>query len=229
MIFSRLIRAYKKQRFYRAFFPADNLLVFDIGAHQGKKTELFLKSGCKVIAIEPQKSCLPDLKNLSSKYPSLLIEHCAVSDIVGTSELFIGAHTETSTISNAFRSVYEKLGTAHYLRTENVQTTTLSLLIEKYGIPYFLKIDAEGHEEKILQDLKSPVPVIEFEYLKPFRASTVQSILLINALSNYEFNFCVNENPYFHFSKWETAEEFVKRMYKLPENILHGNIYARSL
>jgi len=42
--------------------------------------------------------------------------------------------------------------------------TTLDLLIDRFGVPAFCKIDDEGLELEVLRGLSHPVPALSFEY-----------------------------------------------------------------
>ncbi|MGZ5486530.1 MAG: FkbM family methyltransferase, partial [Nitrososphaeraceae archaeon] len=54
----------KLLRFYSRFIKKDDLC-FDIGANFGRRTEIFLKLGARVVAVEPQDTCM---KELQKKY-----------------------------------------------------------------------------------------------------------------------------------------------------------------
>lgn len=225
----KIWRNNRRRSFYRSFFPEKNLLVFDIGAHTGNKSRLFLELGCKVVAIEPQKNCMAELKKLKEKYPFLIIENCAVGKQEEQADFFTGVNSETSTLSNDFKTHYEKLGTAKYISSEKVPVTTLKKLFQKHGVPYYLKIDAEGFDEQIISTLDVPVEALEFEYLQPFKANCLNCVDKILSLDHYEFNFCRNEHPSFYFSRWQGGDEFKNALQALPNSVLHGNIFARQL
>ena len=50
-------------------------------------------------------------------------------------------------------------------REVEIETTTLDLLIERFGAPAFIKIDVEGAEPSVLAGLSRPVRALSFEYL----------------------------------------------------------------
>ena len=43
-----------------------------------------------------------------------------------------------------------------FSRSVSVETTTLEQLIKSYGMPFFIKIDVEGHELSVLRGLQTP-------------------------------------------------------------------------
>ena len=45
-----------------------------------------------------------------------------------------------------------------------VPVTTLDALIERHGVPSFVKVDAEGFEEEVLQGLSRSIKALSFEF-----------------------------------------------------------------
>jgi transposase len=60
-----------------------------------------------------------------------------------------------------------------------VETTTLDKLIAEHGLPFFIKIDVEGHEPSVLRGLHSAVPYLSFEVNLPEFASEGQECVEI--------------------------------------------------
>ncbi len=58
-------RQFKKKRFYSELIKKNDLC-FDIGANIGSKSKLFIKTGAKVIAFEPQSSCFEVLTRINN-------------------------------------------------------------------------------------------------------------------------------------------------------------------
>ena len=57
----RVRRDREMLRFYSRFIHKGDLC-FDVGAHMGNRTEIFLKLGANVIAVEPQEDCINQLR-----------------------------------------------------------------------------------------------------------------------------------------------------------------------
>jgi FkbM family methyltransferase len=73
---------YRRLTFYRQFVnPGD--LVYDVGASVGHFAKVFLRAGCNVVAIEPQRICAATLRRVFGKKIAVL--ECAVSDHRGNS------------------------------------------------------------------------------------------------------------------------------------------------
>jgi len=94
------------------------------------------------------------------------IESVALGDKEGESVMWQSSSHDISSMSRRF---IETIGQGAF-RDQSwnkeimVATTTLDQLIARHGLPAFLKIDVEGFELHVLQDLSQPVPFISFEY-----------------------------------------------------------------
>ena len=67
----------RRTAFYKQFLgPGD--LCFDVGAHVGERTALFLRTGASVVAIEPLAGCLEKLRSRFSDEPRVILVDQAV-------------------------------------------------------------------------------------------------------------------------------------------------------
>ncbi|PZR21477.1 MAG: hypothetical protein DI538_29620 [Azospira oryzae] len=151
-------------------------MIFDIGAYDGHKTAAFLRCSEKVVSVEPDPHNLAILKARFRNLPGRVqIEPSAVSNDIGQTELFVHhPGSAFNTIQPAWRMILEADPGRRWSetirfseQTITVPTTTLPELVRKYGKPDFVKIDAEGSEWTILQQLKEPLRFISFECLLP--------------------------------------------------------------
>src|SRR6202042_3395213 len=90
-----------------------------------------------------------------------------------------------------------------------VQTTTLQELIAKYGVPFFVKIDVEGHELNALRGLQWPVPYLSFELNLPeFRSEGEECIGVLKGLEPIgRFNYTSDCTRGLALEKWVMADE----------------------
>jgi FkbM family methyltransferase len=171
-------------------------LIFDIGANQGAKTDVFLRLGAHVIAIEPDHACSRNLEERFLKFrirprPVTIVES-AVSNGTGTARmLFDGPGSAVNTMSSKWaESLKRNRATfAHshcgleFKQTRLVETTTIDELIARHGTPFFVKIDVEGHELSVLRGLHRPVPYLSFEINLPdFRPEGLECIRVLAEL-----------------------------------------------
>ncbi|TQI71536.1 FkbM family methyltransferase [Gramella sp. Hel_I_59] len=170
-----------------------NHLIFDVGANMGRKSFFFSKISKKVIAFEPSQRLF---NFLSKRFAGSNVEvlQYALSSEPGLKNFFI---TETNQAYNSLSEKHIKTTASNSgvangeITTAKVETRTLDYFIENYGIPKYIKIDVEGHEEEVIQGLKMPVPIISFEANLPdFYDETIRILSYLNEISsgNYVCN-----------------------------------------
>ena len=125
-------------------------LVFEIGSNIGQYTlnlSEHLGAGGQLIAIEP------DHDNFSLLALNCEINHChnvtLVCKAVSNTEGVVRFFKDTVTGGRTGSLVEKYTGVSYKGHWEEVQTTTYNQLIATYGIPHFVKVDAEGAEEFI--------------------------------------------------------------------------------
>jgi FkbM family methyltransferase len=177
-----------------------DLLFFDVGANEGQITNLFLNFDSKVVSVEPDYICQKILKaRFSSNKRFTLIEK-GLSNHEGRAVMHI--HKDGSAINTLSEKWKDTLEGGKYStnynyseKKENIDLTTLSNLINLYGVPQLIKIDVEGHEYEVIQNLKCVVPVVVFEANMPeFLEETIACIKHLDNLDkgmmfNYSYNF----------------------------------------
>lgn len=159
--------------FYKSFLT-NGSLIFDIGAYDGHKTAAFLELADKVV------SCEPDLKNyvlLKVKFRNqkkVFLENIAVAEINSTKEMFIHhPGSAFNTLNPKFKKILETQGIKRwkenivFKKKKFIQACTLDTLIEKYGVPYYIKIDAEGNELQIIKGLSKRISFVSLEFILP--------------------------------------------------------------
>ncbi len=208
-------------------FVKPSSLVFDVGAHTGTKTDLYLKLNAHVICIEPQQSCLNLLKNKYQFNPNVQIVDRGLADKIGEMELYIcSAATTISTFSDEWQ----------HGRFENdfqwdkkiiVPVTTLDELIKIFGIPYFCKIDVEGFEHQVLRGLSQAIPYISFEYTKELFKNSKTCLEYLSKLGYVSFNYTIGETLRFVHPEWISPEQLIQEIECHDDCLLWGDIYAR--
>ncbi len=166
-------------KFYRQLLSGchPGSLIFDIGASHGFKTDIFLRLGAKVVAVEPDELNKEILKQKFLKYrltkKPVVVVGKAVSDSQTVETIWIDA--PGSAKNSLSRKWVETLRrdkvrfgeSLNFSRRRQVETVTLEQLISAYGVPFFIKIDVEGYEVNVLRGLHRPVPFVSFELNLP--------------------------------------------------------------
>lgn len=167
-------RQRKEVDFYRSFLSSCDL-IFDIGANDGHKAAAFLKLADKVVCCEPDNLNFKILQvRFRRRKKRVFIEEKALSSTPGLVEFYIHhPGSAFNTLSRKWKNLLEadnkkkwneKISFSDVVKTES---TTLDMLINKYGVPDFIKIDVEGSEPLVLKGLTRPVACLSFETLLP--------------------------------------------------------------
>lgn len=198
-------------------------LILDIGANVGAKTDVFLRLGARVVAVEPDDACSRRLEERFLEFrisprPVTIVTR-AVSNRVGTEEMFIdGPGSAVNTMSpkwaeslkkNKASFVYGNCG-LEFKQTKLVETTTIDQLIAQHGVPFFVKIDVEGHELSALRGLHRPVPYLSFEVNLPeFRPEGLQCVRMLAELAHAgRFNYVSDVAHGLKLNEWVPADDF---------------------
>ena len=192
------------QRIYNSLLLPGSL-AFDIGANHGQTTEKLLRSGSRVIAVEPGVESVEVLKMKFMHNPSVTVVNRGVSD---KDEFLPFYFNETQNRSSSFIEKWNQGGKSKY----SVRTTTLDKLIEKYGMPQFIKIDVEGFELRVLKGLTQRVPSLSFSYHGRTWDETLDGITLVNKLGKTKYNFNSFIRHGLHLQKWVDSEELIPKI-----------------
>jgi FkbM family methyltransferase len=211
-------------------------LVFDVGANAGIYSKVFLDLGAKVFAIEPQKNCVRYLNQAFKGNKHIIIIEKALGEEKGKGKLLISPTNDGhSTMSRQWLVAAKKSGRfadesyCVFNEPVDIPITTADSLIEKYGIPSFIKIDVEGFEYDVLKGLTKPVEAMSFEFHPEFLDETKKCILYLNGLGNYNFNFSLGDSFKLELPNYIIGEELFNKILSLPDKSVHGDIYCKLI
>lgn len=197
---------YKETAFYRNLlkgFQAGDL-IFDVGANQGYKTGIFFRLGARVVAVEPddlnQRVLQQKFLTYRVKNKPLVIVPKAVSDSKSVVTMWIdepgsAKNTLSQKWAETLREDQGRFGeTLKFAQSKKIETVTIEDLISEYGLPFFLKIDVEGHEPSIIRGMRQPIPYLSFEVNLPeFRAEGLDCVRTLGQLcAEGKFNYSVD-------------------------------------
>ena len=219
----------------KAFFGrvcGPGALVFDVGANLGQRTEVFLRLGARVLAIEPERRCYEYVQKRFQRFDQLTALNVAVSDRPGQLRLFVNPQTpEISSLDVAWLTNGPNRKKAGVFEEQLVNVVTLSDLIERYGRPDYVKIDVEGFETHVLRGLTVPVRHLSFEFHTDNVGGLIECCGLLLNLAPYAFNYTLANSCVLALSSWVSGGALAEAIRSLPLTRAgapqSGDVFAR--
>jgi len=229
-LYERRSARIKNKAFYKNLLPA-NQLCFDVGGNVGGRTKAFLETGAQVVCIEPQSIFYKYLQKQFENNNKVNLENLAIGAKKDILELQISSlYPTVSTLADK-RWIKEVInGTkvnVEYDKTEQVEVETLDYLINKYGLPYFCKIDVEGFEYQVLQGLSQKIALLSFEFFNYDMKNTNLCLNRLSELGYTQFNWSIGEKQKFEIPVWGSVDDLLKDIEAKNSNRYSGDIYAK--
>ena len=130
-------------------------LIFDVGCHQGEDTAYYLARGFRVVAVE----CAPvQIKIIRSRFE----EELADGRLTLIERAIAAKNGPLTFYDNPSKSVWGTADPAWAQRNRNLGTKVEEITVEgiraeelfqKYGIPFYLKVDIEGFDWMVFRAL----------------------------------------------------------------------------
>jgi FkbM family methyltransferase len=223
------LRARRLRRFYSQFVTPGSLC-FDVGAHAGNRVRCWLQLKARVVAVEPQPDFVRLLRFLYGRNRNVEIVAAALGRTRGRGTLLVSERTPTVTTLSA-DWIDEVRADPRFARVSwtparPVEIQTLQSLIDRHGLPRFVKIDVEGFEAEVLAGLEVAVPFLSFEYLPAARATALACIDRLEQLGVYRYNHSSGESHRLALDRWIDADAARDFIATLPPDAPSGDLYA---
>ncbi len=178
----------------------DARLVFDLGMNEGQDTAYYLHAGCRVVAVEANKSLAAanSTKFASAiKQGRLQILNVGIGEQEGVLDFWIC--DDKSEWSSFDRAMAATNGSRHHC--EKVEVWTYDRLSRQFGVPDYLKIDIEGKEHACLDRIGPDLP--DFISLEAYSEADLEKL---RALGFRQFK-CISQYYYLSLEDQEQPEE----------------------
>jgi FkbM family methyltransferase len=127
-------------------------LIFDIGMHEGKDSWFYLEKGFRVVGVEANPRLVEFSRNHFSwwiQQNKLTIENIGIAD--RDSEMMFYINKQIDEWSSFDYGLATRENTA--IEKLKINAKNINYLIDKYGMPYYMKIDIEGFDEFVVRGL----------------------------------------------------------------------------
>ena len=158
--FSNFIKYKIKNPYLGAFKKLENYnlnansKVIDLGAHQGKISEYFLKKGCEVYAFEPNPYIFNDLCKLKLKHEKLNCYNLGVNSKSGKFDYhFKKENSDKVKLNSEGNSLIADKKNVSKKDSIKVNCINFEHIISITGKVNLVKVDIEGSEYEIFKDL----------------------------------------------------------------------------
>lgn len=128
-------------------------VIYDLGANNGDDIPYYLLKGDLVVAVEASPALAAELRQRFAAEIAagrVRIENCALTVDPAVTEVPFYLHRANHLLSQLPRPAPERLG--EFDETV-LPAATFTALAARHGDPFYVKIDLEGYDDLILQDL----------------------------------------------------------------------------
>lgn len=231
-IFNRKKLAYRrKMRHFYGKFIHQGDIVFDIGGNMGLYSEVFSELGAKVVAVEPNPRCCQNL-NLLARTREVHVLNRAAGAAPGKAILHVCEDPGLSTLSSQWLEIAQGSPLhrdSKWLGTLEVEVITLDELASRFGVPSFVKIDVEGHDDQVLRGMSFQPTALSFEFNHEMPQVARRCFDAPALARKYLFNYVRGMEMELAFNGWMEADELYQKLEATAGEREFGDVLARRI
>ena len=207
----------KFKTFYSNFIGNSDFAI-TIGDSNGNISEILLQLGALVLVVEPLPENFVYAEKKLRNYSQTILLH---EDI--------GAFNAQFTYNEAYEKNILPYSSNLTVGADQsvVKIRTVDELIREYGLPAFIKINANGFENEVLKGLTTPILLISVSFYSYLHSKTTENVRRLMSIGNYEFNWILNEEAKFQSKEWLSPKELNASMSDFVGTRFSGEIFAR--
>jgi FkbM family methyltransferase len=224
-----------ERNFYASIIPQGPGSIIDVGANAGAKTEIFRHFAERVVAIEPDITSAETLRRRFKWRYGVTVRQCAITSASGAILFY---QFEPGSAFNTADSEWVNSMTdgSNHMRLSlpqprevRVPAHTIAEIEAEFGPIKYLKVDAEGHEEKVISTLNQSISLISLEFNFPqMYGALAGCVRRIETLGTYRFNAVISEPPVkFEFTRWLSGMEIIAAIKSLGWR--YSELFARTV
>jgi hypothetical protein len=207
----------------------DDNLAFDIGAYTGDTVPMIKSLGyTEIVCFEPEPNSFKLLKDAFGNDEKITCIQKALSNKNGKSIMTVNPRLPilNTLEENWLKDCRHEVHCDGLYKIE-IETITMDSFIESINrIPHYVKLDAEGHGDKVLEGLNYKPAILSFEWVSEFDEINISCIRSMHRLGFKEFTICSHEEvPNNNHSTYD-FENVIKKMIDIKRNDLHNNMWG---
>jgi hypothetical protein len=160
------------------------------------------------------------------------VENCAAGDLPGKATLRLCNYSGLSTLTNDWYEASQQSPLnrdAKWTGSLEVEIITLDQLAGRYGVPNFIKIDAEGYDDQVLRGMSFRPPALSFEFNSWLPAVAMRCFDAPALANSYEFNYVRGLEMRLACECWVRGDELRARLDALTGREWNGDVLARRI
>lgn len=168
----------------------DGKLVFDIGMNDGRDSAYYLRRGNRVVAVEADPVLARQSEQRFAREIGegrFAVVNVGIAEREGEADFWVC--DDWTPWSSFDRESASRNGSRHH--AERVTLTTMEKLLAEFGVPYYCKVDIEGHDKYCLRGLGAEAhpPIMsvelsgEFPFIERMHALGYDRFKLVHQLS----------------------------------------------
>lgn len=197
------------------------MLVYDVGACQGKKARQYIEAGAHVVCFEPNPVLARALAVRFTRQATIV--EAALGPVNGAIPFWIADTASLSTCSRAWMT--GRFAGHKWDRSMIVPMMTLDHARSVYGEPEFVKIDVEGFEYEVLKGMRVPVKALSIEFAREFLDQTRLCVDYLHRMGYEKFGWAQGKNT--NVAHWVHPDALMRELETLPD-LAWGDVYMRQ-
>ncbi len=189
-------------------------ILFDIGANRGCYSVANFSKYDKFVLVDANKELCNFLKQRFLNRPNFIIEQKIVSKDK-TDVFYISNSDVLSTCDTQWVNNSRFTNTHSFTKTTGNESITIDELVEKYGVPEYIKIDVEGYELNVLKSMSKKYCPIGFEWAEEKKEELLQSLEYLKELGFEKFHIQKEDHYTFTPKTWLNYNEIYETLNNL--------------